>query len=154
MEPQKRKSEEDIEYLDSKKHHQDEEFTKSQISAESTLISNFNKTDSLNKILEEVESENDDKYGENEESEMESIVTVLREKDENTASLKEEVELLHKELFEKSKEIIKLRQENMNLLSKVSQLEADKMTLENEDNDNTHKIRRYENVIVESTCKG
>ena len=58
------------------------------------------------------------------------------------------MELLHKELFEKSKEIIKLRQDNVSLLKKVGQLEADKILLEGENNDNTHKIRRYENVRV------
>ena len=148
MEPQKRKNEEEIESVESKKPHQEVEFTKSQISAESTLISNMSETDSLSNILEEVEKDTEGEYEEIEKSAKENIVTVIKEKDENTTSLKEEVALLHKELFEKSKEIIILRQENINLLSKVQQLETDKMSLENENNDKNHKIRRYTNAIV------
>ena len=146
---QKRKCKDVTLSTENKKSNKDIDFSRTQISAESTLISSQNLSLTANSILERMEETMSNSEVEINSAFAEQIVTVIEDKSDDSTPSKQLISLLRKELEEKDKELEMTRQVNINLLSKLEKLKSDQVNLENKVTDFGHKVKRYQWAVVE-----
>ena len=149
MESQKRKNEDVTILSENKKANQEIDFSRTQISAESTLLNSHSISQTVSSIVEELEDKMDSAETDINSTEAENIVTVIEESDGVDKSTKDLIALLRKEIADKNQELAKVRSDNRELNNRIQILGSEKLTLESVVTDCGCKIKRYELAIIE-----
>ena len=126
---------------DRKKIHKELTFSRSEIEAESTLLDDPNKTEEIDKFVEDEGDSKEDGSDESITSLVDTIVTCVNNLDDNTSRTESLVESLKKELAIKKEEVTKLKELNRELSEKVRT--ADKQREEDK-----QKITKYKKAII------
>ena len=149
---QKRKLE-TTDRCENKKIHNDNEFSSSEISAESTQIEDQSVSDIVDKVLNDGSSKDEEDSDDISDSELEGLITICQPDEEDKNKLKESLKAVQRQLENYTDELRKERVKVWELSEKVLKLEREKEELLQVQGDNDTKIQRYRTTIIHDCGK-